>query len=520
MSVYRYPQNDFDNPDKLLELLGSFWATTYQGSSPLLIDLAAAAGTMAQQTHRQFIELVCSVSRYDVPIYHQDNWYALRILESELNTDASLIAKYSTPAASNYNTTTSQTYGGLPARTLYSIAKPEGLHDVKVIFNRLTAPSVELVQGIDYWLDDSIITVRDNPFDNPLIPKRDVLSGNNTIIDRECVLWLYQGQWDWKVVYEQFGYALRLQLESSEGYKQFINAIFDSFVTGTCIRTQQAALAAAFGVPLVIEAEETVEAIAPDNYRLNIITDQHVYQFPLTTTATVSVGDVVRAGDTLTDLFRIFELNRGTVLASDDVSALTLGKGVLASGFWGDITFDNSTKAIVVELGVDGYTKVSWDLGGFPYDVEKFWEDVHSQGVAAGQTLAMLLDVRETPVGQPTAASIPFTVNPLQFLADNLLRNNAYIVKVKAGINVTEKLAFVPIAQLRKIQPPHTLMILIAELVSSDLPVIMDGPGTLIKPGYEEQISSFPCMVVTETLNAATFIAEDVRSSTIGGRCI
>lgn len=519
MTVFRYPQNDFDDPERLLGLLGSFWASSYQGNS-LLEDLAGTVGQMAQQSHLQFLELLCSISRIDVPIFHQDNWYGLRILESELNTDQSLIETYKTPANANYQATTSLAYGEIGGQTYYSITKPEGLEDVKVIFNRLTAPSVQLTKGVDYWLRDSVITVRDNPFNNPLIPKRKILSGNGTVTDQECVLWLYRGQWDWDVIYEQFGYALRLKLKSSQGYKDFINAIFDAFVEGTSIRTQQQALASAFGVPLVIEAEETVENILSDADRLNVITDQHVYQFPLGATTIVSVGDTVRAGDPLTDLFQVFELNRGTEILPTDISAISTGPGVLAWGFWGDLTWENQEQAIVVEENVNGYTKVSWDLGGFPFDEEKFWDDVHAAGVAANETLAMLLDVRDNPVGQPAAASLPATVNPLQFLADNLLRNNAFIVKVKPGSQLGDQLAFVPVGQLRKIQPPHTLMILIVELVYADSPVIMEAPGTDTEPGYEETVGGFPYMVISETLDPATYVAERVRTSKIDGRCI
>jgi hypothetical protein len=309
-------------------------------------------------------------------------------------------------------------------------------------------------------------------------------------------------------------------LQSSEGYKDFINAIFDAFCQGTSVRTQQLALAAAFGVPLAVETTEVVEQIVRDADKLNVITDQHVYQFPLTANAIVSVGQVVKAGDALTDLFQVFELNRGTALSPAAVSALTVGSGVLAWGFWGDITFENKTTPVIVEPDVDGYTKVSWELGGFPFDVIKFWDDVHAAGVANNQTLAMLLDIRPNPIGQPTAASLPSTINPLQFLADNLLRNNAYIVKVKPGSQLANQLKFVPVEQLRKIQPPQSLMMLIVELGYADNPVIMENPGTELAPGYEEEFAGFPCMVIAETMDPGTYISEQVRITTIGGRCV
>jgi hypothetical protein len=519
MALYRYPQNDFDKANALLNVLGSFWATTYQGNS-LVEELTKVTGQLAQQTYSQLLELINSVSRFNVPLYHQDNWYGIQIKESEINTDPTLLAKYRTPSPYIYSTPSELSYGVTQNAPYYSISKPKDLTDVKLIFNRLVDPSVQLTQGIDFWLEASVIVFRVNPFTNPLIARRDVLNNTGKIIDREMVLWLYRGKWDWDYVYEQFGYALQLRLQSSEGYKQFINAIFDAFCQGTAIRTQQLALAAAFGVPLTVETTETVETIIKDADKLNVITDQHVYQFPLTANPIVVVGQVVKAGAALTDLLQVFELNRGTPLSPTDVSALTVGSGVLAWGYWGDITFENKQTPTIVELNVDGYTKISWDLGGFPFDLEKFWEDVHAAGVAKGQTLAMLLDVRPNPIGQPTAASLPTSINPLQFLTDNLLRNNAYIVKVKPGSQLTNQLKFVPVAQLRSIQPPQSLMILIVELGYADAPVIMENPGTALAPGYEETFAGFPCMVIAETMNPSTYISERVRLSTIGGRCV
>ena len=519
MAVFRYPQNDFDRPDVLLNLLGSYWATTYQGST-LINDLTAATGQLAQQTYSQLLELVNSVSRYDVPIYHQDNWYRLSFLESKLNTDPALLARYTTPSDNQYVSPATLYYGVLQAQPYFAISKPADLVDVRLIFNRLVEPTVELVHGIDYWLTDELIVFRQNPFKNSLIAQRDVLNNVGEIVDKEITLWLYRGKWDWKYVYEQFGYALRLQLQSSEGYKNFINAIFDAFCQGTSIRTQQLALAAAFGVPLTVEAQETVEVIASDYRQLNIITNQHVYQFPLSANPVVAVGDVLSPGSFLTDTFQVFELNRGQALGSNEVSALTVGSGVLAWGFWGDITFENTETAVVVEPNVDGYTKISWALGGFPFDVEKFWADVHAAGVAKGQTLAMLLDNRPNPIGQPTAGALPSTINPLEFLTANVLRNNAIVVKVKPGSQLENQLDFVPADQLRKIQPPHTLMFLIVELGYADNPVIMENPGTEIAPGYEETMSGFPCMVISETMEPTTYLAERLRLTQIGGRCI
>lgn len=523
MANFKYPQNDFDNADKLLSLLGSYWATSYLGNN-LIQDLTGVTGQMAQQTHRQLLELISSVSRYSVPIFHKENWYALTFKESEINVDDGLLAKYVTPPTANYSATTALNYGELRSQSFYSVSKPDTLKDVGLIFDQIASPTVELVQGIDYWLADTTIAFRRNPFENPNIPQRDLFDANGEMSsDKEITLWLYRGAWDWDLVYEQFGYALQLKLESSEGYRDVVNAIFDALAQGTSERTQQLTLAASFGVPVTRGASETVELVKEDANKLNIITDQNVYEFPKGTTAIVAAGDVIAAGDPLTDLFQTFELNRGVEISPTDISALTLGSGTLTPGFWGGITFDNATVPTVVEPPSDdtlNYTKISWQVSGFPLDVEQFWSDTHAKGVLAGQTLAMLLDVRTNPTDQPTAASLPTEINPFQFLADNLLRNNAYIVKVKPGSQLEGQLAFVPVDQLRKIQPPNTLMLLIVELAYTDAPVIMEAAGTESAAGYVEELNGFPMMTISETLDAATYTEEKIKPSIIGGRCI
>ncbi len=532
MATFTYPQNDFDDPDVLISVLGSFWATTYQGN-PLLQDLTGSAGQIAQQTYFQFLELVQSVSRHDIPLFHKDNWYALSFTETELEENSAIPAKYLRDNALfermgpqglflenlTYSPSTNTAYGDKENQPYFYVKKPTDLVDASVIHSGIVNPAVTLTDGIDFWLEDDNVVFRSNPFDNPLIAKRDVLDSDGSIKDKECTVWVYRGSWDWQLVYEQFGYVLRLSMPSSQNYKDFVNAVMDALVEGTSLRSQQTALSVSFGVPVVKEAEETVKVITKDSKYLNVITDSHVYQFPKTNNTLVAVGDVVKAGQSLTDALQFFELNRGETVPASQVPAITVDEGLLAWGFMSGITFNNENVNITVTEDVDGYTKLSWELGGFSLDVSKFWDDVHKKGIEEGKTLAMLLDERTSPVGQPTAASLPETINPLQFLVDNFLRNNAFIVKLKAG-GGNAKLPFLPASQIKKIQPPHSVMILIVELVYADSPVIMESAGTATKPGYEEDLSSYPAMAIVEPGTLSSVLSENVKCKSIGGRCI
>jgi hypothetical protein len=514
MATYRYPQNDFDRPDVLLDLLGSFWSSTY-GDAEFVRDYAAATGYDAQQTYLQLLDLVNSVSRFSIPLYKSEAWFALTLRESQLRRNL----RPRVYGAGTYSDS-GPAYGSTQTTVYFHVDKPAELSHAPYVFDRLIEPAVAWARGFDFDLDDTEIFFLRNPFEQPSIPLRDVLDAEGQIVDRELTLWLYRGEWDWDTVYEQFGYVLELSMRTSEGYKSFLNSIFDGLILGTSRRLQCWALAAIFGVPATREPVETVEEIRTDLTEVAIVTDKHAYVFPSAAVATVAVGDVLQAGTFLTDTLQLFEFTRGQVPTTEELAALTLENGMLAHGYWHGLTFANTLVPTTVETRDDGYTRISWPLGGFSLDVEKFWDDVHAAGVAKGQTLAMLLDTRESPVDQPFAACLPAYVNPLQFLTENFLRANAYVVKLKANVPRSKALAFIPHDCLAKIQPPHTVMLFVLELVKQDAPIIMESAGTEQAPGYTETLAGFPCSVQTETIDPTVVIQEKLSVGLVGGHCV
>ena len=518
MANYVYPTNDLDRSDNLLNLLGSYWSTTYLGNE-FLEDIVQSKAQLTAQTWLNFMELIASVSRFEVPVFHQENWYALKIKESELNNFDVLVPDYKTGTSYTYATSTGMEYGKSQAVDGYfSVPLPPSVESVNNVLNRIVSPSLIFQEGIDYWVPEKgVLTFRDNPFNNSSIPVQDIVV-DGAVKDRECILWLYHGHWDWDTVYQQFGYALNLRMASSEGYRDVVNAVLDAFTGGTSVSDIQFAWSAITGVPITVDKTETVEVVEKDSRSLVVVTDKNAYNFDLTSTATVAVGDTVNAGDSLVDTVQIYEFNRGSV--SSDITGLALGPGFLSVGFFGDLTFENKETGLIVEENVDGYTKVSWDLGGFPGDIEKFWDDVHAEGVAAGKTIAMYLDVRPNPSDQPSAANLPATINPLEFLCENFLRYNTFLVKIKTNQLGDNKLPSIPAASLRKIIPPHTAMIVLVELVHTDTPITMDGSGDATGAGYTEDLSGFPCMPNSESVNGTTYISEKTRLVQVSGRCL
>jgi hypothetical protein len=97
-------------------------------------------------------------------------------------------------------------------------------------------------------------------------------------------------------------------------------------------------------------------------------------------------------------------------------------------------------------------------------DIDKFFDDAHAAGVARNQTLAHLLDTRTNKVGEPKSSNLPATINPLKFLTENVLRGNAFVVRLAAAAFGTNAAGLQHMHLLRKIIPPHTAMITILEL--------------------------------------------------------
>ena len=164
--------------------------------------------------------------------------------------------------------------------------------------------------------------------------------------------------------------------------------------------------------------------------------------------------------------------------ARREITALALDGGYLSACFYGDLVFEN--RQVPLEVVTDhplGYTYLSFRLGGFPADAERFFDEIHARGVAAAAaaaqpcvsgrrrgTLAQLLDKRVNPPAEPTAANLPRTINPLQFLVENVLRNNVFVVRILVSTLGQNSLGLYNVRHLRRLLPPQTGMIVVFEL--------------------------------------------------------
>lgn len=475
-----FPSGDLDRPDRILAYLGTFWSRSYDGAGQLLA-YADGLGRATARLSADLDEAIDCLGVATVPTLHRLDWLPVAFAASALATPTAPAA-YGGGEHHGDGTAYGGTVPASGARAPFS-----GPSDVPLILDAVDGSSVTLVDGLDYVLDGTTITFAVDPAADPRWSLTPVYSASGAVVDAELTAWLYRPGTDLSYAADHFGYALGLIRPSSDAYRGLLVALWDSLVLGPSAAVLGAAVAAIVGAPATASDGEVVEAVEYDGRGLFVATDQQIYRYPAGAVPIVAVGDVLAAGDPLSDASTVVDLSRGSAaLPAGLVPALALPPGVLEPGFLGDLVAEDRDYPLAVGTDALGRTTVRFPLDGFPADVDEFWRRVDAAGTAAGATtLARLLDVRGPAAAtEPTAASLPSTINPLRFLVDNVLRGAAMLVKVRAGSLPGGASGLSDLGLLRRVLPPGTLC-----LVLVDLPPLVDpaeagtADSTSLRPG-------------------------------------
>jgi hypothetical protein len=424
--MFTYPTSRLDQADDLHHVLGSFWYQLY-GDRDMIAAYCGAKGQLELQTLSDLNEVAAAVSRSTCPVYHRVRWLPLVLVKSQGVLTA----------------------GGVT----YPV--PAGLAEAPVACCGISVSVSVLVQDLDYSLNATGIEFATDPFTQPKFPQQAVYdqSGNQT--DLEIVLWLFRAGIDVGLLYRQFGYVLGLSFPSSVGYKRAVNVGWDALTAGSARKDLDAALVTITDAPLAVGNEIVLQTIS-DFSSLLVITDLNVYRYAQSAVPLVVSGQAVSAGQPLTDVFRVYDLGTGQV---PPVASIMLGPGFLDPSVQGPLTFQNTPVPLQVSTAADGHTVAQFSVDGTAADVTQFWARMDAKGLASGNTLARLLDTRTNKQGEPSAANLPTSINPAQFLVQNVLRYNALLVTVRSSALGPNAMGLENLSFLRKVVPPHTALI-------------------------------------------------------------
>jgi hypothetical protein len=429
--MFQYPADDLDRPAKLAGVLGSFWSTTYAGADQVRA-YAGALGRACRQTQDDLEEAAACLAPATTPAYHRERWRLAYSLRSTLTARAAPL-RHGDGAVFGAGAN----YGDAATRAAYP-SGIAGYAEVPIICNRLTDPSRVLLVGVDYVLDRGEVVFRDDIAADPAWARRPIFDPDGAVVDEEVALWLFRPGLDRDHVRLHGGYLVGLPLPASPANRDLVAAALAALRAGGAAAATGRLLAAATGVPTVAEDGEVVAVVGSDARGPCVVTDRRAYRLPPGSRPVVVAGQVLVAGDDLCDAVRVVDLGRGAT--SGLPPALALGPGLLASGL-GEIVVEDRT----VPLTVDAEGQARFEIHGHPADVAAFWAAVDARGVASGQTLAAAIGIPQ-----------PATINPLRFLADEVLR---------AGIVVRVRAAIAPraLSVLPRILPVHVPVLFVVE---------------------------------------------------------
>jgi len=464
-------QYEWEDGNVLLTAVGSFWNSIFSDRARLETEFDSI-GELYVQAQQNFLEAVACLSRIDIPVFHTERWHFMVIKQSDLVADETLLSYGDEDAVYGPQPDSGETFTyGVASKAAYAYRLPDDtLANVTgYLSNRMLDPSVVLTKGMDFVIDrdKKLIRFAQDPFENELFAQRSVYTGN-VVTDTELAIWVFNGEFDKTYLYDHFGYAIGVQVRSTQYYKDFINAFFNMMVRTPTLADVRLMLTALTGVPTVIETREEVKFIVETDGATEVITDYHVYRFQPGVTVLVDVGDIVDQGDELIDGVRIIELS-GSNRDFSSVRALALDESFLDDILFANIAFPNVSSDLMY-LGPDsaGKVEVRFDVAGFDEDVAHFWQVVHSNGVLAGQTLAEALDRRlnPTPEIQPQPQNLPAQVNPLELLIDNLLKYNLYLIHIKSDAINPDAMGLGYMREFRRTLCPHTTFMVLVETPS------------------------------------------------------
>lgn len=429
---------DFTDPDVAFEYLSPFWTRMFKDAAAIH-GLSHATAQHISQLYLDWLQSIGMLSIKTASPFRRDQFLPIIVRRSRFSTGPDRLSFGSgavfgsQPDGGTYRPGDTFVYGGLERLSgLYYIGMPAGVVSVgPFIYNRLTEPSVVMLQDSEFTVIDNIIAFREDPFENPLIPKRIVSDGAGGQ-DEEIVLWGSSARIDDQRLYMTYGYAFPARRRSSDAYRLILETFHRIYSDGPSPLAVDMVVAALAGLPVTKEETETVETITSFGGRTMVVTDSGSYHLPAGTVIRpeIVVGTVLEAGSPLASATRVYEGGTGSNWWTT-LPVLTLGREYFALPI-GGLGFPNKTVRVIPADTVDdaGFD-ATFELTGVPSDIDAFWEASSARGLELGRRFGTALWEAEGKTLDGVAdPSQDIYINPLQFVAERMIDRSVIVVKI------------------------------------------------------------------------------------------
>ena len=506
--------------DVLFRWMGTLWSQL-SDDADLIRRYQEAKGLLAAQSTVLYQETASVLDRNNVPVFHRERWKPVVLRQADQNTGKGSAIRLDSDYTPVIGKQTEAPFvigskieigGYLPLNGVTTYPLPEGVDQISnVIVDDPAEPSTVLINGIDFYVENNTLF---------FIHDTDPLSAGFPIVDgsegSQTLVWIADALVDKKYIQNFIGYVLGADGESSEFYKRYLNAIWDTYNAGATFTNFRSALAAIFDEPSIIEETEVVTDIITVGDKRQVATDQHVYEITANAElrTSVVVGATLRRGELITQTIKVYDNLDPTRLSGaseyggiirTDIPAFTLQpsffRAKLRYGL--GISWERQN---VTAAGVDanGNAKLRFDLFGIQSDIDAFWEDFWDWCETNNVAPIDYFDGLSTPTG---VLGNYGSVIPFEFFLANFLKTNTLFITVDSGKLSTLGLTSMRnVELLRDVLPKHVYVSILerntvgpeeyeeydeALEVADAVPlseVASPGPSHLARLSYEDRV--------------------------------
>lgn len=361
-----------------------------------------------EQLYFNLLEVVNAKSLSTIPIFHREKWKLLMLNETAINKDVDSLFLYGDPEL-EYGLSYLY-YGGKVAYPSAAFKLPGTITDVQsFLTNRIHSPSLILTKNVDFMVKNGVILFKSNPFENSLVPIRNLYDSEGNIIDRQCAIWALNCDEDYKFLWDNFGYLFNINLQSGETYRSLLKAIWNLYMSGPRREVLASFINTALGLPVTLESEETVEKITDES----IVTDKNYYDIPKDKQAVFQLGQQLRLFTPLCNQVDVWD-SVGRPEWWNTLSYGVIPLEVLDPSYTTPLIFNNDLISFPLEVGVSFSMPV---LGTIPTDKQPLFQNYIPK---VGEVDGVIGDT----IGR---------IRPLDWAVSSYFKSNFFFIKIITG---------------------------------------------------------------------------------------